>query len=116
MINIGFQDDLASVCLMADVYLNPKRIGGGTSSQTAIINGLPVVTLNYGHISNIVPEERRFSNWKEYMQYALELQNDNFLQSETNLFSSHFHTNMNSQLQIEKIYNKLCDIAIRKYS
>ncbi|MFB2641457.1 glycosyltransferase family 1 protein [Shewanella bicestrii] len=116
VINIGFQDDLASVCLMADVYLNPKRIGGGTSSQTAIINGLPVVTLNYGHISNIVPEERRFSNWKEYMQYALELQNDNFLQSETNLFSSHFHTNMNSQLQIEKIYNKLCDIAIRKYS
>ncbi|MGI2077897.1 hypothetical protein [Shewanella putrefaciens] len=116
VINIGFQDDLASVCLMADVYLNPKRIGGGTSSQTAIINGLPVVTLNYGHISNIVPEERKFSNWKEYMQYAIELQNDNFLQSETNLFSTHFHANMNSQLQIEKIYNKLCDIAIRKYS
>ena len=50
------------------------------------------------------------------MHYAIELQNDNFLQSETNLFSTHFHANMNSQLQIEKIYNKLCDIAIRKYS
>lgn len=116
VINIGFQDNLAAICLMADVYLNPERMGGGTSSQTAIINGLPIVTLNYGHISNIVPEERRFSHWKEYMLYAIKLQNDNFLQSEVNLFSTHFHTNMNSQLQIEKIYNKLCDIAIRKYS
>ncbi|MGI2056024.1 hypothetical protein ACRN9T_02320 [Shewanella baltica] len=116
VLNIGYQDDLPSISLMADVYLNPKRMGGGTSSQTAIINGLPVVTLNYGHISNIVPEERRFSQWKEYISYAIELQNNIFLQSEVDLFSTHFHANMNCQLQIEKIYNKLCDIAIKKYS
>lgn len=42
---LGYQNELAAVCKALDLYLNPKRIGGGWSSVMALSAGLPVVTL-----------------------------------------------------------------------
>jgi len=112
--NIGFQDDIASICAMSDVYLNPHRQGGGTSSQTAIINGLPIVTIDYGHISAIVPTERRNSSWEDYLEYAVKLGADRaFLVRERDLFVEHFNNNLKTKEQIGKIFNKLNEISDR---
>lgn len=117
VISIGFHDDIASVSLMSDVYLNPKRQGGGTSSQTAILNETPVVTLNYGHISSIVPETHRFETWDEYIEYAIKLkESPSFLNNEVQLFTKHFVEELKSAEQIETIYNRLCVISDEEYT
>lgn len=42
---LGFCEDLPGVYQTLDLYLNPKRAGGGWSSAIALRAGLPVVTL-----------------------------------------------------------------------
>lgn len=114
-LNIGFQSDLAAICQMSDVYLNPKRQGGGTSSQTALVNGLPVVTLDYGHISSVVPEKYRFSDWDEYLRFAQRLGTDRaFYQAEAQSFQSHLHTALGIEPQIRAVYAELSK-ACQKY-
>jgi len=112
VVNIGFQQDLAAISAMCDVYLNPKRAGGGTSAQTAILNNLPVVTLDHGHISAVVPENRRHTNWLAYQAYLGRLHAEpDFLASEQQLFSQHFYEHLNSAAQIARMYEKLCAVA-----
>lgn len=116
VVNGGFTEDLPSVCLMSEVYLNPKRQGGGTSSQTAILNSLPVVTLDYGHISAVVPNDRRWSDWGAYYDYARNLCRDrDFLESEKAKFIEHFSNNLQIESQVDKIYRKLTSVAKSKY-
>lgn len=112
VVSIGFQDDLPAISAMCDVYLNPKRVGGGTSSQTAILNGLPVVTLDFGHISAIMPENKRQSDWYAYFEYANTLQsNPDFLASEGQASKQHFIDNLDSAAQIARMYEKLVEVA-----
>ncbi len=112
ILSIGFQDDLPAVSAMCDVYLNPKRSGGGTSSQTAILNGLPVVTLDFGHISAIVPADKRMANWQDYIAYANKLCQDSaFLTGESDRFTQHFIQNLDSASQVARMYDKLTEVA-----
>ena len=116
VINVGFQDNLPELCLMSNVYLNPQRSGGGTSSQTAIMNGLPVVTLDYGHISSVVPESHRFSDWNSYYEYARKLAVESaFLTQEIQMFFEHFSSNLQVKEQVSKIYQQLCKTAEEFY-
>jgi glycosyltransferase involved in cell wall biosynthesis len=47
---LGFQEDVLAVNECCDAYLNPKRVGGGTSCAEALYKGLPVVTMDYGDV------------------------------------------------------------------
>ena len=112
VVNIGFQQDLPAISAMCDVYLNPDRAGGGTSSQTAILNGLPVVTLNKGHISAVVPENKRHGDWQAYFAYADQLQQSpEYLRSEREIYRQHFCQNLDSAGQIARMYEKLVQVA-----
>lgn len=116
VLNLGFQDDLAGVCAMADVFLNPYRNGGGTSSQTAILNGLPIVTLNFGHISAIVPEELRLPNWQSYSDFAKKLkEKPEFYRKWQSKLETHFIEHLDTKAQVTRIYQKLIDIASTSY-
>ncbi|MCM1534377.1 MAG: glycosyltransferase [Clostridium sp.] len=42
---LGYCTDLMGIYSMMDFYMNPKRGGGGFSSQMALVAGIPVVTL-----------------------------------------------------------------------
>ena len=110
--NIGFQNDLPGISRMCDCYLNPQRTGGGTSSQTAIVNGLPVVTRDEGHISAVVPEQRRHASWDTYVDYAVELRESrDFLESECEMFKQHFFTHLDAKGQVKRIYDMLCKVS-----
>lgn len=50
-IYLGMQSDVLAILECCDLYVNPKRLGGGTSVIEAMYKGLPVVTLNYGDVS-----------------------------------------------------------------
>lgn len=117
VVDIGFQENLPRACKMADVYLNPLRLGGGTSSQTAILNGLPIVTRDHGHISAVVPEGLRHASWRAYIDFAIELK-ENTATYETwqARLEQHFIDHLDARTQIAKIYHKLCDIAQQQYA
>ena len=47
---LGFVSDVLAVNECCDIYINPKRQGGGSSVAEALSKGLPAVTLNYGDV------------------------------------------------------------------
>lgn len=49
---LGFRPDLTDVLAAADLYMNPKRSGGGFSSLAALKNGLPVITLDHCDVAS----------------------------------------------------------------
>lgn len=48
---LGHSNDILSWIELCDLYVNPQRKGGGTSSVEALYKGLPVITLPYGDVS-----------------------------------------------------------------
>lgn len=115
-LNLGFQDNLAGICNMADVFLNPYRQGGGTSSQTAILNGLPIVTIDFGHISAVVPKELRQPDWESYLHFAKALKNQpSFYLEWQKKLDAHFIEHLDIKGQVTKIYQKLIEIASTRY-
>lgn len=53
----GMCNDILSRMEVTDLYINPTRLGGGTSCVEAMYKGVPVVTVNYGDVSvNAGPE------------------------------------------------------------
>jgi len=113
VVNMGFRQDFPELCAMCDLFLNPERQGGGTSAQTAIINGLAVVTRNQGHISAIVPAHLRQASWDDYLAYALALADIQTRYREVTQLQAHYYAHCDSRQQIEKMFNKLSEIAQR---
>lgn len=65
---LGFQQDLVSVYEVMDLYLNPKRMGGGYSSIMALHASLPVVTLPECDVAYNVGEEFVVSDYGQMFQ------------------------------------------------
>lgn len=49
-IDLGFQEDVLAIDECCDLYINPRRVGGGTSAAEALYKGLPVVTFDFGDV------------------------------------------------------------------
>lgn len=113
VVNVGFRQDFPELCAMCNVFLNPPRQGGGTSAQTAIINGLAVVTLNQGHISAIMPAHLRQASWAHYLDYAMALSEREYRAVEAEQLQKHYYTHCDARLQIEKMLNKLNELSQR---
>ena len=54
---IGFVKDILSHMELCDIYLNPTRLGGGTSSVEAMSKGVVPVSLDYGDVAYNVGDE-----------------------------------------------------------
>jgi glycosyltransferase involved in cell wall biosynthesis len=73
---LGFQDDVRGVINIADIYLNPPRKGGGTSSVEALSEGVPVLTLPECDVANSVGEQFIYSDLKELPALVSRYKND----------------------------------------
>jgi len=62
---LGFQSDMLAVCDVCDLYINPLRSGGGTSSVEAMYKGVPVVTINYGDVALAVGNDFTVETYEE---------------------------------------------------
>lgn len=56
-INLGKQMDALAVIECCDLYINPKRSGGGSSAAEALSKGIPIVTLGVGDVSVVAGKE-----------------------------------------------------------
>lgn len=68
---VDYCDDLLGIYKIMDLYINPKRQGGGYSAAMAIAAGLPVVTCDYGDVAYHVGKDFVVSDYEEMKQEIL---------------------------------------------
>jgi hypothetical protein len=73
---IGFIEDVLAVNELCDVYVNPKRRGGGTSVVEAMVKGIPPVTLHYGDVALGSGEEFWVEDYDGMVKQIMRLKED----------------------------------------
>ncbi len=76
-VNLGFQDDALAVYECCDIYINPKRLGGGTSVAEAMSKGLPAVTIDYGDVAIGAGDDFTVKDYCSMIDQILKLTKDN---------------------------------------
>lgn len=79
IINWGIEPNLESLYRMCNVYLNPKRRGGGVSIRLAMAEGLPVAMLsdNSDATSRMRADHIVYGGYEELIDYVKRLSDDN---------------------------------------
>lgn len=72
----GMVGDILAYMDLCDLYLNPARRGGGTSSVEALSKGVPVITTRFGDVYTNVSELFAVSDYTEMKQMALRYTDD----------------------------------------
>lgn len=75
-IYLGIQDDLLAWMELCNLYVNPKRIGGGISAMNAMYKGCPVVTINNGDVATNVGMDFWVETYEEMSEKILKYMND----------------------------------------
>lgn len=71
-----FHTDLMSVYESCDVYLAPKRVGGGSSAAYAMAAGLPILSLAHGDIKITAQHFPELKSYSEIGETAVEVLNN----------------------------------------
>lgn len=103
-IKLGFQEDILAVYECCDLYVNPKRVGGGTSVAEALFKGLPVVTTDFGDGGIGAGEDFWVTDYEEMYQQILKYANDKeFYGAMSNKAKERAKTLMDSKTEFAKI-------------
>lgn len=65
---IGYYDDMLALMEICDLYVNPRRFGGGFSIVEAFHEGTPGVTIQMGDIAVAAGEDFCVDNYEEMLQ------------------------------------------------
>lgn len=69
IIFMGYQNDLSALYSICDIYLNPPRIGGGTSAAYALYEGVPVISYPIGDVSHVLGGANLINSLEELDNY-----------------------------------------------
>lgn len=56
ILQLGYQNELADVLKLCDLFVNPPRKGAGGGAVCAMAAGIPAITLGECDVANVVPE------------------------------------------------------------
>ncbi|WP_027204500.1 glycosyltransferase [Butyrivibrio fibrisolvens] len=73
---LGMQSDMMAVLDNIDLYVNPIRLGGGTSAQEAMLKGVPVVTCKTGDVYANCHDDFAVDDYDEMVQVIERYVND----------------------------------------
>ena len=73
---LGKQEDALAVFACGDLYVNPRRAGGGSSVAEALYQGLPAVTLPEGDVSAAAGEAFRVRDYEQMEREILRYMDD----------------------------------------
>ncbi|WP_022761385.1 glycosyltransferase [Butyrivibrio sp. AD3002] len=76
VINMGFCEELEEGLKQIDLFVNPKRGGGGTSAKLSIKAGKPVVTLPECDVAYVVGEEFVCNDYGEMKELCIKYVDD----------------------------------------
>lgn len=75
-VSLGWHDDVMGVLECADLYVNPRRLGGGFSVIEAFHAGIPAVSINYGDVAVAAGEEFCVETYDEMLDVIRKFQTD----------------------------------------
>lgn len=108
---LGYCEDLMGVYGVMDLYLNPKRIGGGFSSIMALMAGLPVVTLSDCDVAVGVGGNFCVSNYVEMEAIVNRYVKDKIFY-DTQVLLAKEHVQNNTEQEMEKYVSGIVDGVI----
>lgn len=73
---LGFQNDILACIDLIDLYVNPRRQGGGTSAVECMFKGKPALSLNYGDVSMIVDKHFLCDTYEDMVKLAIKCKCD----------------------------------------
>ncbi|AGF58284.1 hypothetical protein B0P06_003401 [Clostridium saccharoperbutylacetonicum] len=73
---LGFQNDILACVELVDLYINPRRQGGGTSAVECMFKGKPALSLRHGDVSIIVDEAFICNTYEELIDLATRCKED----------------------------------------
>ena len=76
IVNLGFQNDMLAVLDCCDLYINPRRKGGGTSSFEAMYKGIPLITLPVGDVGLAAGPDFHVQDYDEMIQTISKYKSD----------------------------------------
>lgn len=74
--NLGLQEDALAIYSLCNLYLNPIRLGGGTSAAESMSEGVPVLTTDLGDVALEVEDAYKVKDYEEMKQRIFELEAD----------------------------------------
>ena len=108
---LGIQKDVLAINELCDVYINPHRKGGGTSSVEALVKGLPVVSECYGDVSVYAGPDFSVKGFDEMYERTIRLMNDVEYKNKMRALAKERAQKLtDSDHEFERIYN----IAIQR--
>ncbi|MCR4895649.1 MAG: glycosyltransferase [Lachnospiraceae bacterium] len=76
VINGGYANDLRGVLKICDLFVNPRRSGGGTSAVISLDAGVPVITLRYGDVYYVAGDDFAAEAIEDYPEIIEQYRND----------------------------------------
>ena len=74
---LSFQENLFDVVKLFDLFVNPSRIGGGTGGYYTVMNGLPLITLDYGDVHTTTDGLFSVKTYSEMKEVIIKYATDN---------------------------------------
>lgn len=63
--SLGYIINLPEVLSLTNMYLNPKRIGGGYSCLYAMMCDIPILTIDYGDVATYLNDDFKVNDYEE---------------------------------------------------
>ncbi|MFT8352408.1 glycosyltransferase [Clostridium saccharoperbutylacetonicum] len=112
---LGFQNDILACVELVDLYINPRRQGGGTSAVECMFKGKPALSLRYGDVSMIVDESFLCNNFDEMINLAVRCkEDDNYYKEMSEKAKIKAADMMDSKKYFVKMYNDIINSRIFK--
>ena len=67
---------------MIDLYINPRRLGGGFSIAEAFFKGKPGITINYGDVAAAAGPDFCVESYQEMVSLIIKYMNDDVFYSD----------------------------------
>ncbi len=72
----GYETDVIGLLMLADLYLNPPRGGGGTSAAYALHCGVPAYGLGWGDVATVIGPDFHLADYGDFAACATRLADD----------------------------------------
>lgn len=66
----GYDEDVMSILPLADLYLNPPRLGGGSSAAFALSCGVPALGLPLGDVATVIGADFQLADYSHLPPFA----------------------------------------------
>ncbi len=66
----GYDEDVMSILPLADLYLNPPRLGGGSSAAFALSCAVPAYGLPMGDVATVIGPDFHLSDYSDFASLA----------------------------------------------